>query len=342
MKKLFIISLLFFSNINSSQKLVLDLIPENSSTKSNIQIDESELVESKESREYDCTDSLGHRIDQYFMKKVKFEDLKKYIENNNINKQNANGSTPLILACSENSFDLAQFLIKQGANVNLPDKEGNSPLHNTILQTKNVKLVSILIKKGANVDSKNYLGLTPLMCAAYKNHNEIITMLLKSGANRSLKSKDHKTALEYANDKETKKLIINTCPVPSTAVVILKSAEYKLASEDNQNEELMIAAKRNNKNNINKILQNEPNIINNQSYNGMTALMYAACENNNDIINILVQNGADLEIKDSNSKTALDYATEQDTIELLEKLERQRKEEDEYLKNYNGGLCVIL
>lgn len=46
----------------------------------------------------------------------------------------------------------------------------------------------------------------------------------------------------------------------------------------------------------------------NKSSNGKTPLMYAARYNRADIAELLIANGANLEIKDNNGNTAIDYA----------------------------------
>ena len=45
--------------------------------------------------------------------------------------------------------------------------------------------------------------MTPLMCAAANNIAEVITVLLKPGADVNAKSRERKTALDYAKDNES-------------------------------------------------------------------------------------------------------------------------------------------
>ena len=59
------------------------------------------------------------------------------------------------------------------------------------------------IDAGANVNDRTSDGTTTLMYAAYFNQNpEVVTILLKSGADGKLKDNEGKTAFYYAKDNE--------------------------------------------------------------------------------------------------------------------------------------------
>ena len=68
------------------------------------------------------------------------------------------------------SVEVANLLIKNGANVNANSQIGATPLHSIILQQPafdmnqnyTVQLVELLITKGANVNAVNGQGRTPL------------------------------------------------------------------------------------------------------------------------------------------------------------------------------------
>ncbi|XP_014223128.1 ankyrin-3-like [Trichogramma pretiosum] len=68
------------------------------------------------------------------------------------------GSTPLHLALMFKRYDIANYLIKNGANVNIANKFGNTPLH----LTKDRDIFQKLLKMGANINIKNDEGLTPV------------------------------------------------------------------------------------------------------------------------------------------------------------------------------------
>ena len=79
-----------------------------------------------------------------------------------------------------------------------------SPLCNAVVQG-DLETVKKMVEFGSDVNEKSN-GMTPLMIAARYNRVEIVELLLKNGANISLKDSNGKTALQHAersNAKET-------------------------------------------------------------------------------------------------------------------------------------------
>lgn len=70
------------------------------------------------------------------------------------------GWTPLHEACNHSHYNVAQILIKGGADVNAKAFEDITPLHDAAL-VGNLKLVKLLIEKGAEPLAKNRKGKTP-------------------------------------------------------------------------------------------------------------------------------------------------------------------------------------
>ncbi len=71
-------------------------------------------------------------------------------------------------------------LLELKANPNLPDKEGNAPLHLAVLLDKD--LVTLLIDGGSNPNLINHLGKTPLNLAIEAGNGEMILYLISKGA----------------------------------------------------------------------------------------------------------------------------------------------------------------
>jgi ankyrin repeat protein len=90
-----------------------------------------------------------------------------------------------------------QKLLTHGADVNVQDADGDTPLHGAA-QNGNVEIINLLLDKGANPNAKNKLGGTPLMWAAVYGHDDAARLLLSRGANPSLKDNDGITALGWA------------------------------------------------------------------------------------------------------------------------------------------------
>ncbi|MEM7184992.1 MAG: ankyrin repeat domain-containing protein, partial [Spirochaetota bacterium] len=76
----------------------------------------------------------------------------------NVNVRDKLGRTPLHYAVdSENMKIISYLLEKQKANVNVKDREGNSPLHAAVSQG-NLKIVTYLLSKGADPNEKDSNG----------------------------------------------------------------------------------------------------------------------------------------------------------------------------------------
>jgi ankyrin repeat protein len=74
-----------------------------------------------------------------------------------------------------------QALVRKGADVNVREADGTTPLHWAV-RGNDVKLVSALVRAGADVKAKNRYGLQPLTLAATNGSAPIIDLLLTSGA----------------------------------------------------------------------------------------------------------------------------------------------------------------
>ena len=104
----------------------------------------------------------------------------------NVNAQLFEGSTALHMACSVLNLDVVRTLVLMGADVNVADGQGNTPLHEIVRygdgvlkeQQEAVSAITMsLIEKGADVNAKNNEGKTPLGLVRY---NQTMASLLKS------------------------------------------------------------------------------------------------------------------------------------------------------------------
>ncbi len=99
----------------------------------------------------------------------------------NVNIQDKNGFTPLTWAVLENNPNKVKALLKQGASVHIQDKYGDTPLMYAIREN-NPDIVKALLDNGADVNIQDKDGYTPLMWAVIYNNPDIIKLLLDNGA----------------------------------------------------------------------------------------------------------------------------------------------------------------
>ena len=142
-------------------------------------------------------------------------------------------TTPLILACANNSISIAKLLLDAGADVNaqVTDKWNRTALKvvcslvapkidlvellvesGTQLVIPGEKITSLsiatirghtdivqyLVSSGAPVDAPNEDGVTSLMCACRNNRSEIAHFLLTHGADPNIQDQNNTTALHSA------------------------------------------------------------------------------------------------------------------------------------------------
>src|SRR5438067_76638 len=87
-------------------------------------------------------------------------------ERANVYEAQGDGMTPLHWAVYTNNFDVAQLLVKAGANVKAVTRLDSSTPLSIAATNGNLQIMDLLIKAGADVNAASSLGTTPLMQAA--------------------------------------------------------------------------------------------------------------------------------------------------------------------------------
>ena len=111
-----------------------------------------------------------------------------------VNILNAKDESPLMLAALKGHQEIAEKLIKKGADVN---KTGWAPLHYAA-SSGQLSIMAMLIENSAYIDAESPNGTTPLMMAAMYGTPEAVKLLLEEGADAQLKNQQGLTALQFA------------------------------------------------------------------------------------------------------------------------------------------------
>ncbi|KAK3563577.1 hypothetical protein QTP86_030940 [Hemibagrus guttatus] len=107
--------------------------------------------------------------------------------------------TPLMAACSSGSYDMAEFLITLGADVNACDQFKWTPLHHAC-HAGQQDIVKLLVRHGAVVDAVALTGATPLMKAIQSCTLSCVQQLITSNAN-----------VQATNNKGTQSVCVCVC-----------------------------------------------------------------------------------------------------------------------------------
>jgi ankyrin repeat protein len=231
-----------------------------------------------------------------------------------INAANPNGFSSILLAIINSHYDVAAFLLDQGADPNIADEVGRTPLYAAVdmhtlpdsnlpwpsdlnNQLTSLDLIQALLAHGANVnaqlkkqqpyrskvdrgaDTMLGTGATPLLRAAKAGDTEVLKVLLAKGADVKLTTKFGMT--------------------PVMAAAGLGAKEEDTTGRKKTEPEAIASIK------LCLDAGADVNALDNQSD---TALHGAAQKGYDQVVQFLVDHGAKLDVKDKRGRTPLDAA----------------------------------
>jgi len=217
----------------------------------------------------------------------------------NINVQNIAGCTPLMFAAAIGNNMITKMLIENGANIHLVDEDGKTALFYAITfgEDNNLKTAEILIENGANINVQDNNGDTPLLCIIKQNP-------------------DLFTQKEFARMF----LIVDTLKknnIDLDLSMIDNNEKIKQYNEKSKNY-ICITKKI-----VKMLIQNGAN-VNIKDNDGNTSLMLAAYRTHFKdylaIIKILIQSGANLLMTNNEGYTALAIAVKNNHHKIAELL----------------------
>lgn len=232
--------------------------------------------------------------------------------------------TPLHIAIKMGNIYFVKELIKQYANINKVGEDEKSPLRIAI-QNKQSEIAKLLIEEGARTHVNGYYPI--LLEAIMYGEKEVADVLLEK--NSTLEDKRY--VIRLAIDKNIKNVFDfipyekdtyqDKCTSESLLEYAIKNGRsfyvkelIALGEDVNPTPysfsplELAIAFKNFEAGKI--LIENGADINRSDNRMGRTALM-TACQNNRlKFVQLLLDNGALVNIKDNEGKTALDYARE--------------------------------
>lgn len=277
--------------------------------------------------------SDGYDINAFKSRKVKVWDM-------------AAVNSPLVVAMDNNRYDIAEYLIKQGANTNYISPSGKSVLEYLIENYEYADIYDLLIEKGADVNYVNSDGVSLLELALDYNHDKSIYALLNS------------------NDIIVKDKVVNIL------LERLKNGDYnykgygylKEILKHNKNVDLQIYDSIFNSSSLlNKDIKGEnkklivyctaafgevdtlKNLIQNEDYD-INSLYMLSCEYGNiNNMKYLLSIGADINTSDKDGITAVEHSMKENQCEVVKYLlENGASTRGEKGTNYDDILCYAV
>ena len=118
----------------------------------------------------------------------------------------------LFHSASKNNIKEVRECIKSGANINVRLGNGWTPVITASFHGA-IDALKILIDNGADIDLTNYKGTTPLMYAMHYYENtgdkKVFEMLIKNGACLYKKDIKNKSLQDYMKERKVKKLFLS-------------------------------------------------------------------------------------------------------------------------------------
>jgi uncharacterized protein len=224
----------------------------------------------------------------------------------NLNQQDKNKRTPLMIAASDDDLETLYLLVQKKCDLNLQDDNGNTALHQSGLNGHALAVKLLATQAELNLQNKD--GMTPLMNAASNGYHDCVDILLQSGANPDIINYKGETALILA---------AKNIPLLITVIEEMLSEEVmKPGMAENEINHIKQVLSYNLAICIQYLLNFNVN-PDHQDQCGKTALMYAVQNKNSTVVRILLEKNANTEIMSHEKKTALDYAIDQENFNAI-------------------------
>ncbi len=246
------------------------------------------------------------------------------------------GFTPLLYAARENCIACVDVLLANGADIDLADPDGVSPLHLAIMNA-NWDLAKKLIEAGADVDQWDIFGAAPLFTAVGGRSRtdggrasidppnettglQIVQLLLERGANPNMQLFFRPANVRGATNLRGSTPLIRAANLNDMEVVKLllaHGADATVYQADRQTPIHAVLAGRANEKDAIELIKvfhdagTDVNvvalIVHIEEVRGGSALHYAVRKRYKDVIRLLASYGIDMNLKDQDGLTALDY-----------------------------------
>ena len=219
----------------------------------------------------------------------------------------------LLEAVTAGNNEAVEFLLQiETVNIDHTNEEGMTALM-LASERGHEDIVHSLLSAGANVNIQDNKGWTALMIASMHNHISIIHMLLQANANPHLKTSDGSNAViiaSYYGNYEVVELLIS------------KGVDYKYQREDGAN--AFVFACQNGYTQVVELLLKEQVDPNVQENNGGNAFMSACQNGHTQIVELLLKEQVDPNVQKKNGGNAFMSACQNGHTQIVELLLKEQ------------------
>jgi ankyrin repeat protein len=236
------------------------------------------------------------------------------------------------------------------------NKDGETPLMLAALSGDDATVRSLL-KHVKRVDEKSNAGMTALMYAASRGHQQVMQLLLDMNANPKAQDRQCRTALHMARDVATARVLIaaganvnarneyeetplmTAVDTDDAALVDLLASMSELNRTDDDGDTALIRAARGKRAALGALLARGAD-VNYQPSSGWTPLAAAAGVGDVDIVQHLIDKGAEIDKISVDGMTALCLAADCGSVDVVSLL--LQKNADRTLVDDEGNSPLLL
>ena len=238
----------------------------------------------------------------------------------NVNAQNKEGCTALILASLNGHYEIVIELTKFNVDVNVQKESGGTALMGASLQGHE-RIIKELLNHHADVNLQDSAGSTALIVASCNGHYGIVRELLYYHADVNAQSRPGITALIAASCMEHYEIV---------RLLLNHHADANIQTNDG-NTAMMSMSKRKNCQIVMELCNHNAN-VNLQDSDGNTALhsvlLEKVTDNTINIVKLLLSDDVNLEKVNKENKSVIQLAQEsqnQDIVHLIENFSERKK-----------------
>ncbi|RFU27471.1 hypothetical protein B7463_g8880, partial [Scytalidium lignicola] len=213
-------------------------------------------------------------------------------------RQKGKYGTSLQAAAFAGNAEVVRMLLDNGANINVRDEHGQTPLHRAAYQG-HTAIVELLLSKGADINEADQQGRTALRWVANYGYEKLLGLLSLKGAQMDIKDEMGQTAMHRAAHNGN---------IAIARMLIEKGLNVNAV--DSEGETPLFSAVRSGKPAMVRFLLANGALVSQTDNENSTALHVAASMKHYTIIRPLLEGGANIEARDGGGDTSLHIASD--------------------------------